>query len=75
MSHTQLQPTTERYSPMSNRPNILMLVNDHQVHYRHGWDGGVRPLRPNFDRGPLRACALIGPIVPSRSVARPGAPC
>ncbi|MEZ4676716.1 MAG: sulfatase-like hydrolase/transferase [Caldilineaceae bacterium] len=35
---------------MSNRPNILMLVNDHQVHYRHGWDGGVRPLRPNFDR-------------------------
>lgn len=35
---------------MTNRPNILMLVNDHQVHYRHGWDGGVRPQRPNFDR-------------------------
>ncbi len=31
-------------------PNIVMLVNDHQAYYRHGWDGGVRPLTPNFDR-------------------------
>lgn len=36
---------------MSNRPlNILLLVFDHQAYYRHGWDGGVRPLTPNFDR-------------------------
>jgi arylsulfatase A-like enzyme len=27
-----------------------MLVNDHQVYYRHGWDGSTRPLRPCFDR-------------------------
>ena len=27
-----------------------MLVNDHQAYYRHGWDGGVRPRTPNFDR-------------------------
>lgn len=31
-------------------PNILLMVNDHQAYYRHGWDGGVRPLTPNFDR-------------------------
>lgn len=31
-------------------PNILLLVNDHQAYYRHGWDGGVRPSTPNFDR-------------------------
>ncbi len=35
---------------MSKRPNIVLLVNDHQAYYRHGWDGGVRPLTPNFDR-------------------------
>jgi len=35
---------------MADRPNILVLVNDHQAYYRHGWDGGVRPLTPNFDR-------------------------
>jgi len=35
---------------MSQRPNIVLLVNDHQAHYRHGWDGGPRPQRPNFDR-------------------------
>lgn len=32
------------------QPNILMLVTDHQLHYRHGWDGGARLLRPGFDR-------------------------
>lgn len=34
---------------MDQRPNILVLVNDHQAFYRHGWDGGVRPQTPNFD--------------------------
>ncbi len=33
-----------------NRPNIVFLLNDHQLYYRHGWDGGPRPMRPNFDR-------------------------
>ena len=32
------------------RPSILGLFNDHQAYYRHGWDGGVRPLRPHFGR-------------------------
>lgn len=32
------------------RPNIVMLVNDQEAYYRHGWDGGVQPFRPNFDR-------------------------
>jgi arylsulfatase A-like enzyme len=35
---------------MSARPNILLLLNDHQAYYRHGWDGGPRPQRPHFDR-------------------------
>lgn len=35
---------------MSQRPNIVLLVNDHQAHYRHGWDGGPGPQTPNFDR-------------------------
>jgi len=35
---------------MPERPNILFLLNDHQAYYRHGWDGGVRPRRPYFDR-------------------------
>jgi len=35
---------------MSDKPNILFLLNDHQAHYRHGWDVGPRPRRPNFDR-------------------------
>ncbi len=35
---------------MPQKPNIIMLVNDHQAYYRHGWDGGVRPHTPNFDR-------------------------
>jgi arylsulfatase A-like enzyme len=33
-----------------NRPNIVFLLNDHQLYYRHGWDGGPRPMRPQFDR-------------------------
>ncbi len=35
---------------MSKKPNILLLVNDHQAYYRHGWDGGIKPLTPNLDR-------------------------
>jgi arylsulfatase A-like enzyme len=35
---------------MADRPNILLLVNDHQAYYRHGWDGGTRPLTPHFDQ-------------------------
>jgi arylsulfatase A-like enzyme len=32
------------------RPNIVFILNDHQAYYRHGWDGGVRPQTPNYDR-------------------------
>ena len=35
---------------MNSRPNIVILVNDHQAYYRHGWDGGPRPRIPHFDR-------------------------
>ena len=35
---------------MARKPNILVLVNDHQAYYRHGWEDGVRPQTPNFDR-------------------------
>ncbi len=35
---------------MEKKPNILLLLNDHQAYYRHGWDGGVSPLVPNFDQ-------------------------
>lgn len=31
-------------------PNIVFLLSDHQLFYRHGWDDGNRPLRPHFDR-------------------------
>ena len=32
------------------KPNIVFILNDHQAYYRHGWDGGVKPARPHFDR-------------------------
>ena len=32
------------------RPNIVFILNDNQAYYRHGWDGGVEPARPYFDR-------------------------
>jgi len=32
-----------------SKPNILMLVTDHQLYYRHGWDGGQKPLTPHRD--------------------------
>ncbi|HNT34053.1 MAG TPA: sulfatase-like hydrolase/transferase, partial [bacterium] len=34
----------------SSRPNIVFLLNDHQLHYRHGWDSGPEIQRPNFRR-------------------------
>lgn len=35
---------------MSEKPNLLFLLNDHQAYYRHGWDGGPRVERPHFDK-------------------------
>lgn len=35
---------------MSDQPNIVFLLNDHQIHYRHGWDNGPKIQRPHFDR-------------------------
>lgn len=35
---------------MTEKPSILFILNDHQAYYRHGWDGGVRPMTPYFDR-------------------------
>ncbi|QUI22090.1 sulfatase-like hydrolase/transferase [Vallitalea pronyensis] len=32
------------------KPNIVFILNDHQAYYRHGWDGGVKPLTPHFDQ-------------------------
>ncbi len=55
---------------MPAQPNIVLLLNDHQVHYRHGWDAGPAVQRPHFDRlaaGGVRfdraytACPLCGP--------------
>ena len=34
---------------MSDKMNIIMITNDHQAYYRHGWDGGVVPKCPCFD--------------------------
>ena len=36
---------------MTNRkPNIVFMVTDQEAYYRHGWDGGGGPVRPNLDR-------------------------
>jgi arylsulfatase A-like enzyme len=35
---------------MDRKPNIVYILNDHQLYYRHGWDGGPRIRRPHFDR-------------------------
>lgn len=32
-----------------NKPNIIFILNDHQAYYRHGWDGGPKVMRPNFE--------------------------
>ncbi len=53
------------------QPNIILVMNDHQAYYRHGWDGGVKPLRPNFDKlasmgaefmNAYSACPLCAPV-------------
>ena len=55
---------------MSTRPNIVYILNDHQAWYRHGWDGGPRVQRPQFERlarsgvefsRAYTACPLCGP--------------
>ncbi len=55
---------------MTKRPNIVYILNDHQAYYRHGWDGGPRVQRPNFERlarggvefaRAYTACPLCGP--------------
>lgn len=35
---------------MSKQPNIIFIQNDHQAHYRWGWDGGTKPMRPHFEK-------------------------
>lgn len=56
---------------MTEKPNILFLLNDHQAYYRHGWDGGPAIQRPNFDRlaaggatfnRAYSTCPLCGPV-------------
>lgn len=32
------------------KPNVIFILNDHQAFYRRGWDGGVKPLRPHFEK-------------------------
>lgn len=34
----------------TDRPNIVFIQNDHQVYYRHGFEGGIGPMRPNFQQ-------------------------
>ncbi len=35
---------------MSKKPNIIYIVQDHQAYFGHGlYEGGVKPLRPNFE--------------------------
>lgn len=33
-----------------HKPNIVFIVTDQEAYYRHGWDGGLKPARPNFER-------------------------
>lgn len=35
---------------MDRKHNIVFILNDHQAFYGHGMNGGVKPLRPNFDK-------------------------
>jgi hypothetical protein len=42
------------------KPNVLFMLNDHQAYYRHGWDGGLKPARPHFDRA-YTVCPLCTP--------------
>lgn len=34
---------------MKKQPNIVMILLDHQLFYRHGADGGAQVRRPCFD--------------------------
>ncbi len=43
------RPDSYKDIAMTNKPNIVLIVNDHQAWYRHGWDGGPRPQIPSFD--------------------------
>lgn len=31
------------------KPNVIFILNDHQAFYGHGLNGGVKPIRPNFE--------------------------
>ena len=58
-----------------NRPNILFLLNDHQVHYGHGMQG-VRIQRPRFDsfagvREPLEGKEAAGETMAQRGQSFP----
>lgn len=35
---------------MQKKPNLIFILNDHQAFYGHGMNGGVKPLRPNFEK-------------------------
>ena len=60
------------------KKNILMLVNDHQAYYQHGWNGGVQPMRPNFERiaqagTSFDRCYAVAPLcVPVRTTLLTG---
>ena len=32
-----------------DKPNILYIMVDHQIYYRHGWDFGPKISRDNFE--------------------------
>lgn len=34
---------------MSKRTNLIYIMVDHQIYYRHGWDFGPKIMRPNFE--------------------------
>ena len=34
----------------AKQPNLIFILNDHQAYYGHGMNGGVKPLRPNFEK-------------------------
>ena len=34
---------------MAKQPNVVYILNDHQAWYGHGTQGGVKPMRPNFE--------------------------
>lgn len=35
---------------ITQKPNIIFIQNDHQAYYRWGWDEGMKPKRPHFDK-------------------------